>query len=181
MLSTNRILEIKDIKCCFSIYTQQKLELRKDDFSAHQVAAYRAELTDPEAPEYLTVSGNFLTLLRASLGSIKLISNLVCLFGARWQAEPARSPREGAGTARLQRRDRAQQGSRVGNRPGTALPRTESSLTPALLTAMLFARFLRLKLLFSCSPSPRTTVCVHLWIKFSASCTCPLVHPKILC
>lgn len=118
VLSTNRILEIKDIKCCFSIYTQQKLELRKDDFSAHQVAAYRAELTDPEAPEYLTVSGNFLTLLRASLGSIKLISNLVCLFGARWQAEPARSPREGAGTARLQRRDRAQQGSRVGNPPG---------------------------------------------------------------
>lgn len=59
------------------------LELRKDDLNAHQVAAHKAELRAPEEPEYLTVPGNFLTLLRASLGGRKLISSLVCVSGSR--------------------------------------------------------------------------------------------------
>lgn len=59
VLSTNRILEVKDIKCCFSIYTQQKRELRRDGLSAHQAAACKAGVTGPEEPEYLAVSGNF--------------------------------------------------------------------------------------------------------------------------
>lgn len=48
VFSTSRTLEIKDIevKCCFSRYIQQKLELRKDDLSAH-----RAKATGPEEPE----------------------------------------------------------------------------------------------------------------------------------
>lgn len=83
----------------------------------------QTELTGPEEPECLTVYGNFLALLRASLGSRKLISHLVCVFGARWQAEPARPPRE---------RAPGQRGSSAGiepsrdgqweTRPGTALP-----------------------------------------------------------
>lgn len=59
VFSTNRILEIKDTKAKCCLYIQQKLELRKDDLSAHQVAAHRAKVTGPAEPEYLAVYGNF--------------------------------------------------------------------------------------------------------------------------